>query len=381
MSTNPKPSGLTLSEAEVLALLENHSATALVDVTGKIAGAYTGGPQKPADTQATEQIFRLLMRDTELRVRVALAEHVKNSTQLPKDIVLSMARDVEEVALPILQYSEVLTDKDLVDLIDNTQEITRFLAVSKREKVSDVVSDTLLAKGNDEVVTSLVTNTGAEISSKGLEKIVEHYPGNQTLMHAISNRPQVPTAVIEKMITRVSSSLATTLKEKYRTSLKEANQAKILEQEVEKTRESETLKLVRLARSQEEVNKLVSQLQSFHRLTPSIILSALCQGNFCFFETSLARLSNIPVANARSLINDRGELGFRAIYNKSGLSDAMFPAVKILLKSVRDLDEQDHKPGSPHYADKVVERILKYAQDESVDNASYIIALVRQAVQ
>jgi len=72
-----KYSPLSLSESEVLDLLENKTPTALVDLTEKIAGAYGKQSLKASDLAASEQIFRLLMRDTELRVRVTLAEHVK----------------------------------------------------------------------------------------------------------------------------------------------------------------------------------------------------------------------------------------------------------------------------------------------------------------
>ena len=142
--------------------------------------------------------------------------------------------------------------------------------------------------------------------------------------------------------------------------------------------QSETLKLVRQIRSPQEIDRLIGQLMAFDRLTPSLILSALCHGNVSFFETALARLSGIAVANARALISDKGDLGFRAIYNKSGLPEAMFPAVRTLLATVRMLDGEGEQPGSAHYANRVVERLLGSAEQSPVDNLSYIIALVRR---
>lgn len=365
-------SALALSEDEVQRLMEDKTPAIRLAMTNKIAGAYGESELKGGEASAAEQIFRLLLRDTELRVRVALAEHVKNSTQIPRDIVMTLARDVEEVALPVLQYSEVLTDEDLIELMNNTQETAKFIAVSKRASVSDRVTDTLLEKGDEKVALTLISNGGARISDKGLGKIVDRYPANEKLMLAVSNHPRLPVTVAEKMVHVVSSSLATVLKKKYK--LPEGQ----LQKEVDKTRESETLSIIRQSQSQEDIEKLIAQLVAFERLTPSIILSALCQGNFAFFETSLARLSNIPVSNARALIGDRGELGFRAIYNKSGLTDAMFPAVKLLLRVVRQLDEEGEKPGSPRYPNRVVERLLAAPEAASMDNLSYIIALVRQ---
>ena len=377
MPTEPsqKSTSLALTADDVSRLLANNSPTVIIDIADKIGDAYSHTAMKPNDSQATEQIFRLLMRDAEVRVRATLAEHVKSSTTLPRDIAMSMARDVEEVALPMLEFSEVFNDKDLLDLVSSSQENSKFVAIAKRDHVSTIVSDRLISKGNDEVASALVNNNGADLSEKGLEKIVTSFPKNDSLMEALSNRPQLPSTITEKLISAVSSTLSLKLKEKYK--LPEAN----IEQEVEKTRESETLKLVSITHSQEDVTKLVNQLMTFQRLTPSIILSSLCQGNFCFFETSLARLSNIPVSNARTLISDRGDLGFRAIYNKSGLPDTLFPAVKLLLRVVRELDAEDHKPGSAQYTNRIVERILQYSEKENIENLSYIIALVRRNAQ
>jgi hypothetical protein len=59
----------------------------------------------------------------------------------------------------------------------------------------------------------------------------------------------------------------------------------------------------------------------------------------------------------------------------------MFPAVKQLLKVMRELDNEGEKPGSSRYANRVVERILQYAEEKPIDNLSYIIALVRRIAQ
>ncbi len=372
---NQSPLSLELTPQEVNRLLEDKTPTARVDITEKIAGAYGHNQLNAKERQAAEQVFRLLVRDTEVRVRMVLAQHVKDSQYIPHDIIMPLARDVAEVSLPVLQYSQVLSDDDLLDLIGNTHEISRYLAISKRKEVSDVVTGTLLDKGSDAVAASLIENDGAQISETGLNKIIENFKDSETLMKAVVNRPRLPVGAAEKLIHVVSSSLAETLKQKYK--LPDEH----IQKEVDKTRESETLNLVRNSKSQEDVDKLINQLQAFGRLNPSLILSALCQGDFVFFETSLAKLSNIPVNNARALIADRGELGFRAIYNKSGLPDAMFPAVKLLLKVMRELDGEGEKPGSPRYANRVVERILQYAEENPVDNLSYIIALVRRIAQ
>lgn len=378
MSTDYQAGGLILTPQDVDRLLQDKTADTRIDMTNRIGGSYAGANLTARELMVAEQIFRLLLRDTEQRVRAALAQSVKDSEQIPRDIVLTLARDVEEVSLPILQYSEVLSDTDLLELIGATTEISRHLAISRRRRVSETVSDTLIGLGNQEVAGTLINNSGAHISETGFNKIVDSYSGNQELMKSISQRAYLPAATVEKLVHIVSGSLADTLKAKYHMAAPAVAQ---IEKEVEKTHESQTLDLIKLAQAESDIDKLISQLMATDRLTPSIILSALCQGNFEFFETALARLSNIPVSNARKLITDRGELGFRAIYNKSGLPDTMFPAVKLLLKIVRELDGEGEKKGGARYANRIVERILQYSEGAQMENLSYIIALVRRIAQ
>jgi uncharacterized protein (DUF2336 family) len=370
------PAGvLTLSAEDVDRLLHDTTSGTRIDMTNKIGSSYNTARLSKQETMVAEQIFRLLMRDTETNVRVALAQHVKDSGHIPTDIVKALARDVEEVSLPILEFSSVLTDDDLVELAQSTDQVARYLAISRRRVVSEKVSDVLIAKGNDQVTTTLVKNVGAAISEVGYDRIVSTFHNNDAVMQSLTLRSQLPLAIVDKMISVVSASFADTLKQKYKSS------AGHIEKEVEKIREKETLNLIRVAQGETDIDSLIGQLRRSGRLTPSIILSALCQGDFNFFEQALARLSDVPVANARKLIGDRGDLGFRAIYNKSGLPDAMFPAVKLLLKIVHQLHDEGEKAGSPRYANRIVERILQHSEEKNMENLSYIIALVRRVAQ
>lgn len=366
---------IALTQADVIRLLNDKSPDSRAYVSSKMAYSYSNEALNPKERLIAEQVFRLLLRDTEVRVRASLAENLKESSVVPHDIVFALASDVSEVSLPILEYSQVLDDEDLLDIIHATKETTKYLAISRRAQLTEVVSDSLLSKGNDEVLNSLLANNGAEISDEALSKIVEINKDNKEFLDIITARSRLPISVVEKLVHVVSSNIADDLKKKYKLPDEE------LQKEVEQNREAETLDLVRDARSHDDVGKLINHLHDSGRLTPSMILSALCQGNFDFFESSLALLSNISVENARKLIADRGDLGFRAIYNKSELPEAMFPAVKLLLGIVRELTANGETAGTSRYANRIVERILQYAEENEVENVSYIIALVRRVAR
>src|SRR6201996_3971588 len=63
------------------------------------------------------EILRLMSRDATELVRRALAITLKASPVLPRDVALKLARDVETIATPVLNFSPAFTDEDLIELV------------------------------------------------------------------------------------------------------------------------------------------------------------------------------------------------------------------------------------------------------------------------
>jgi len=81
-----------LSASDVQKLMVNPSAETRVQTTGKIAGQFASGDLSPSERKIAEDIFRTLVRDTEIRVRESLAAHLKSSPDLPHDVAVSLAK-------------------------------------------------------------------------------------------------------------------------------------------------------------------------------------------------------------------------------------------------------------------------------------------------
>jgi uncharacterized protein (DUF2336 family) len=234
------------------------------------------------------------------------------------------------------------------------------------------VSAALVETHNPQIVVQLIKNPTANIPEESLRVILQDHGQNADMMNTMAQRPELPVTIVEKIITLVSDTLAENLRVRYSVS------STAIAAESEKTREIATLKLVDGKPNTHDVEKLVDQLQVFGRLTPSMILTSLCRGNLYFFETSLARLSNVPVKNAQLLIHDKGGLGFKALYAKAGLPDKFFIACKFLLEVVADMQRAGEGGHGGAYANALASKLLARAAGKDVENLSYIIALVRQ---
>ena len=59
------------------------------------------------------KILRLMAHDAEEQVRRALAVTLKASPLVPRDVANRLARDVESISLPLLNFSPVFSDEEI----------------------------------------------------------------------------------------------------------------------------------------------------------------------------------------------------------------------------------------------------------------------------
>jgi uncharacterized protein (DUF2336 family) len=367
---------ISLTPMDVERLLNDDSPESRTSVLEKISQGYNGEQFHGRERDIAEQIFRFLMKDVALRVRVTLAERLQHNTQVPRDIVLHMANDVESVAVPVLSNSGVLSDADLVNIVEQSQDMGKLVAIAKRPTVSLRVSDALVETRYAQVMTSLISNEGATISARSLEKIVEDFSNNGDIIEALSRKPKLPITVVDRIIVRASAQVAQELREKYKITEMEATK------DTSAAREDFMLRLLDGELSHEEIVALVKQMAVDDRLTPSIVMTALCRGQLYFFTVALAQFSSIPISNAQVLLDDKGGHGFNGLYAKSGLPESMMDAIRMLVRAVQDLEELDDiKPGTMHYADRLTERVISLAGNQQIEYLPYFIALIRQNVR
>lgn len=375
-SINPMPEqheDVRLTQEDVRRLLEHPSIDTKIEVLSKVSYNYNPDDLNENEMQVAEQIFRLLVRDSAVRVRQAMSESLQSNPYIPHDIASTLARDIEAVALPMLSMSSVLQDDDLLDIIQNSEEIWRYLAIAKREELSETVSGSLVNTQVGDVIKQVLDNPAAKISEKSFFQIAEQAKHDDAIVHHMIARGSLPVTAVERLTHFVSDELLRQLKEKCKNIDNEQ-----LEAGARYAEEGTTLELLGARTDSSQTLKLVDQLYENGRLTSSLILNALCQGNIEFFEIALARLANIPLENARLLVADKGRLGFRALYNKTQLPTTMYKAVRLLLDSVREVLTQGAKPGSHHFSNFVVRRMIETAEEEHVENLSYILAIIRQ---
>ena len=356
----------SLSQADVDRLLTDSSAQTRAAVAGRVGHDLDSPALTDAEVRTAQDIVRLMARDVEVSVRAALSKSLRRATRLPREVALLMASDVEAVALPILADSLVLTDADLLDVV-RRGSAAKHLAIAGRPEVSEPVSAALVTRGDEATVSTLMRNPGARVSEESLTEAIDRFPDSDAVKEGIVRRDALPSTVTERLVAMVSDRLREYLVMHHKLSPALATEI------VLQTRERATLDLSN-GLGTEHLGELIGQIYRDGRLTPTLVLRALCIGDMAFFEAAIAVMAAVPVENARILIHDGGRKGFAAIYTKSGLSPDLFPAFRAATDVIDSTTLDGEARDMERFRSRVITRILTQFDDFDQDDLDYLVA-------
>jgi uncharacterized protein (DUF2336 family) len=340
----------------------------------KLAMDYRSGNFSDSESDIAVDIFRILLRDVEKKVRKTLSEQLSHCPNVPRDIVLKLVNDEPDIAAPMLQFSSVLTEDDLIAVVRSTKEVLKLSAVARREDISENLSNCILDTHNEQVLNALFSNASAHIPEKGMLESWQYISSSRTLLEILVKRGGLPITIAEKVYFLVADELKRQLVKQYKLNSPLAAKASV------DAREWEMLGIIpeggRFDPSDDEdVSDLIDQLHLGGRLTHSLLIRALCVGSLSVFEAGIARLAGVPRVNARILLMDGGALGFQAIYKAAGMPEGFADAIQVLLKI--SLEVTDF--GQVRYTDfrrRVIDQIYIQKLNRSVENMEYLLTII-----
>jgi uncharacterized protein (DUF2336 family) len=326
----------------------------------KVADDFYDGVFGPDEVRLAIEIFEIMVEDASERVRQALADHLCECAHLPRSLAVKMAQDVDAVAMPILRYSEVLTDEDLLFIIRNSGEAKQ-MAISDRARLSEEVVDSLIERGTERVVSRVVANPGAQVSEKSMTRALDRFSGSDAIASAITNRGLIPMGVAERLITRATENLRRFMDSDDVISSDEITNL------VQQVRERATLSLIDPRFGIGDAKELVATLVAHDHLTPSVIVRSLCLGDIAFFEAAMSHLAGLPSFNAMILVHDEGRRGLQALWSKSGMPMKLFPVVQAAVEVTNELDYSGEVRDRQTYRRRIIERLLTQSDSGRFD--------------
>ncbi|MDP6708860.1 MAG: DUF2336 domain-containing protein [Alphaproteobacteria bacterium] len=154
------------------------------------------------------QVLETLARDQLARVRQILSETIRSSDQVPRRVVRRLAQDVEAiVAAPVLEYSPLLDDADLREIIAAGSASEALQAIARRANLSEAVTDDVVATFDAAAVATLLANESAQIREETLDTIIDSAAEMEAWHEPLVMRPELSIRAMRRISGFVASAL------------------------------------------------------------------------------------------------------------------------------------------------------------------------------
>ena len=319
-----------------------------------------------AERLQAHEILRVMAGDAAELVRRALAVTLKSSALLPHDVAMKLARDVESIAVPLLNFSPVFTDDDLAEVI-RLGEPVRQTAIARRPRVSAKVTTTLVEHGCEAAVQAACANDNAVFSEGGLQTVLHRFTRSEAVLAAVAYRKALPLSVTEKLIDMVSEGVREHLVRTHALPPQVALDLSIA------TGERAAIDLIDQVGRTDDIKGFVVHMKGRDKLTPSLLLRALAHGHMSFFEWSIAELSGVPHHRAWMMIHDAGPLGLRAIYERAGLPSRLFGAFRCGVDTFHAMNFEEGPQDRARFQAHMLQRFLTQSVGAPQEDVDYLL--------
>jgi len=256
----------------------------------------------------TYEALESLARDQAVKVRRIVAETLKEMADAPPEVIGHLAEDTElVVCAPVLENSPILTERDLIHIINLNPVDGAISAISKRASLPDEVMEEIFASNDTAAVAELLGNGSVSIKEDLLERICDKSRTVKSLQTPLIHRPALPKSVALRLADFVADHLIRALLNR-----------KDLDPEIAQAVRDEVSWRLDLEAEEEAAQEMetpytkAKRLHQDGELEPAMVESALKAGQKEYAIAALAVLAEMSVAivekiatsdNAKALVS------------------------------------------------------------------------------
>jgi uncharacterized protein (DUF2336 family) len=285
------------------------------ELAAKIARLMPGLKARESDDAValTLATLEVLARDSASKVRAILADEIKHLDCIPRDVALRLARDMEDlVAAPILEYSPLLSDADLMEIIAGGQAQQVLGAIARRRPVSEEVSDRLVQSLDIPAIAALLVNPDARMRKETLDRIVEEAEAIESWHEPLVMRADLSARAIRRIGGFVGAALLEQLVA--RGDLSDATRAHLNRRLRARLEQGEA------EGGAENAAQLVAAAKAQGTLDDGFVENAAASGNRETVTLALAALAQVPEGTVRKMLGHRGAKPVVALVWRAHLS-------------------------------------------------------------
>lgn len=271
----------------------------------------------------TYEALEILARDQIVKVREILSDALKDIIDAPPDVIRRLARDAEiAVAAPVLQYSPVLADEDLLEIIAAGPVPGALSAISKRSEVKARVADAIAATDDLDAISTLLANSSAQIREETLDRLVDRAADIEAWHQPLVERPHLSSKAAGKLARFVAANLLQGLAARQDLEPDAAVAvAAVVRKRLDELEATGPAKAdAKKAADEAAALSRAQQMKVHGKLDESTVDTALSGGDHAFVMAALAILAGLSFATVRKTVHTQSAKGIIAVTWKAGLS-------------------------------------------------------------
>ncbi|MEQ9607848.1 MAG: DUF2336 domain-containing protein [Kiloniellaceae bacterium] len=275
------------------------------------------GAQEKAQ-RVVEETLELLARDQATRVRQILAETLKSLAGAPPQVIQRLARDAEDVvACPVLEFSPLLSDEDLLEIIAASGVSSRLCAISRRSSLGEAISDAIVQRDDRKAVAELLANKSAQIREETLDRLIDGSVQETAWQPSLVERPALPNGAVKKLAGFVAETL---LKKLQSRSDLDDETAQVVAEAVRKRIDegSDAKESKGKAAPAADPAAEVARLKKKGKLNSEAVGDAVLAGQRDFVRHALAALAGVGVDYVDRVLQGHSAKGITALAWKAG---------------------------------------------------------------
>jgi uncharacterized protein (DUF2336 family) len=348
-----------IDELEVA--LKSNSTERHLAILKSVTGLFLAGHDRITEevSSVLDGVIVRLIDYVESRARFELSRDVAPIANAPQNVIHRLANDDDiTVAGPVLLQSPRLTDENLIEIAERKGQ-SHMGKIAERAQLSATVTDVLVDRGDQEVVTKVAVNSGARLSQTGMSMLAMRANGDDELTQAMTKRDDISPALFKRLLTHATE---------------EARQ-RLLDAAGPDRRDAVNRVLAQIATqagtmtvSAKEFTAAERLVQSFSQdtaQTRSKVLQFADGNRIAELIAALSILSSIPISLVSRLVCDTEPFGAMALCKAIGLEWMIAHAVLNNLPGIREEREAKLEQMCEQYerlSTESAERLLGYWQ-------------------
>ncbi|MFT5485318.1 MAG: hypothetical protein ACI9JL_003682 [Paracoccaceae bacterium] len=297
-----------------------------VQIAGRVGSVLADEATPAVDRRAAELLAHDLATDTIERVRSALSDAIRHAGHLPRPLAMMLAHDVDSVACPFLEITDVFTETDWQSLILTISRNAR-ISVARRASLPDSLALSLAEMGDSVVAETLVENSAAPMNAAVCDTLLRRFESEIWVLDKMAEREDLLADIVTRLVLKVSAAAQAKLATAYQ-------MADFTAPVAAEAESAAVLKTV-ATMSRKDVVAAAETLHAGKRLTPFLLFDALRDRQLAFLEAALSVVSHRSIEHVRSVLERADAATVAGLLETAGVPATMLDDFRAEIETVR----------------------------------------------